>query len=99
MSLTLDSGSGKDRYHFEATTGLGRADYTGWSCFIDEGGDDHYRVKSGFGQATEKGVSGFFDLKGNDVYQLLDGSTVGKEEQPSNDKAMKYSTGGLFVDR
>lgn len=99
VSLMLDSGNGKDRYHFDASTGLGRADYIGWSCFIDEGGDDHYRVKSGFGKATEKSVSGFFDLKGNDVYQLLERSTVREEEQPSNGKAMKYSTGGLFVDR
>ena len=99
VSLMLDSGSGGDRYHFDASTGLGRADYSGWSCFIDEGGDDHYRVKSGFGQATEKGVSAFFDLKGNDVYQLPEGSTIRTEDQPNNHKTMKYSTGGLFVDR
>ena len=99
VSLMLDSGAGKDQYAFEQSTGLGGADYAGWGLFIDEGGNDKYRVKSGFGHASEKGLAGFFDLNGQDQYEIMAEPAVKNEERPANLKKIRYSSGGLFVDR
>ena len=95
VSLAVDAGTGDDRYTFDASTGLGRANHMGWAIFVDEGGDDRYTIQSGFGEGSEKGLAGFFDLGGNDTY-----STVPKTPIPfSNGITIPRSPGGLFVDR
>jgi len=99
VSLMLESGNGKDRYDFHQSTGLGRADYSGWGLFIDEGGADWYSAKSGFGSASEQGIGGFVDLSGKDSYQLpLDPATP-SDELPGDGKVVIYQKGGIFVDR
>lgn len=98
VSLMQDSGNGKDHYAFEASTGLGGADHSGWGLFIDEGGDDSYRTKSGFGQASEHGVAAFFDLKGKDLYQTAQ-DNLPNGQRPENGSVMIYPKGGMFVDR
>ncbi len=70
VSLLIDAGLGADRYDFSSTTGLGKADYSGWGLFIDEAGDDQYRVKEGLGHSSTHGLGAFFDLSGKDTYDL-----------------------------
>ena len=92
-------GVGSDRYAFAPTTGLGKADYSGWGLFIDEGGDDQYQVKEGFGQSSEHGLGAFFDLKGQDTYELPHDAATPASHRPTNGKVSLYPDGGLFVDR
>ena len=99
VSLLLDSGNGHDEYAFDQSTGLGRADHSGWGLFIDEGGNDQYRVKSGFGLALDRSLSGFFDLQGKDRYTQLQDSPTAQESSPGNDRVVVYPSGGIFVDR
>jgi hypothetical protein len=99
VSVMIDTGFDNDRYALADSTGLGRADYSGWALFIDEGGDDLYQLKDGFGHSTEHGVGAHFDLNGRDTYDVrqLAGTQAG--HRPSNGKAIVYPDGGLFVDR
>ena len=98
VSLMIDAGKGHDTYAFDRSTGLGRADYTSWGLFIDEGGADQYQAKSGLGDSSEKSVSGFFDLEGHDSYMLSDPS-IAAETRPGDGKLFFYPEGGVFVDR
>ena len=96
VSLTIDAGTGKDRYAIDQSTGLGKADYTGWAIFVDEGGADAYAVKLGFGEASEKSLAGFVDLGGNDTYALL---APASGFRPANGTTVPRPPGGFFSDR
>jgi hypothetical protein len=98
VSLMIDAGKGHDTYAFDRSTGLGRADYTSWGLFIDEGGADQYQAKSGLGDSSEKSAAGFFDLEGHDSYTLSD-SSISAETRPGDGKLFFYPEGGVFVDR
>lgn len=99
VSLMIDGGKGRDNYAFDHSTGLGRADFSGWGLFIDEGGADRYQAKSGFGSASEKSLAGFFDLNGRDSYGLPPEPIVPPDQQPTDGKVILYPKGGLFLDR
>jgi hypothetical protein len=99
VSVMVDTGFDNDRYALADSTGLGKADYSGWALFIDEGGDDLYQLKDGLGHSTEHGVGAHFDLKGRDTYDLRQLAGTQAEHRPSNGKAIVYPDGGLFVDR
>ncbi|MFO0701091.1 MAG: hypothetical protein U0236_17855 [Nitrospira sp.] len=96
VSLTIDAGTGQDAYTFDRTTGLGKADYTGWAVFMDEGGNDRYTVQSGFGEATEQSLAGFIDLGGEDHYSLLSPSS---STTPVNGTVLSHGSGSIFQDR
>lgn len=98
VSLMIDAGNGRDIYDFGHSTGFGRADYTSWGLFIDEGGADQYQAKSGLGDSSEKSAAGFFDLEGHDSYRLSD-SSISAETRPGDGKLFFYPEGGVFVDR
>ena len=98
MSVMIDAGTESDRYGFQSSNGLGKADYSGWGLFIDEGGNDSYQTKDGYGLSSQRGVGGFFDLKGTDTYQLAP-STADGDLRPTDGKVLLYPGGGLFVDR
>jgi hypothetical protein len=95
----IDAGPEGDRYTFLSTTGLGKADYSGWGLFVDEGGDDRYQLKEGLGHSSENGLGGFFDLKGQDTYDVPEVAASRADDRPSNGKVTVYPDGGLFVDR
>ncbi|HSL05359.1 MAG TPA: hypothetical protein VK901_17665, partial [Nitrospiraceae bacterium] len=99
VSLMIDAGKGRDIYDFDRSTGLGRADYSGWGLFIDEGGADQYQATSGFGDSSEKSVAGFFDLEGKDTYTLPSTSSTPTDARPTNGRLFFYPQGGAFVDR
>ena len=99
VSLMIDGGTSHDTYDFSRTTGLGRADYSSWGLFIDEGGADKYTTTSGFGDAAEKSVAGFFDLDGTDTYTLPAGLSTPPDRTPANATGFRYPLGGVFVDR
>ncbi|MEP6957415.1 MAG: hypothetical protein ABI980_01675, partial [Nitrospirota bacterium] len=99
VGLMIDADKGRDTYAFERSTGLGRADYSGWGLFIDEGGDDLYHAKSGLGDSSEKSVAGFFDLEGKDSYVVPSDSSVPVDSRPGDRKLFFYPHGGVFVDR
>ena len=99
VSVMIDAGVDGDRYAFSQSTGLGKADFSGWGLFLDEGGDDQYQLKEGFGHSSEHGVGAFFDLKGEDVYDVPQEAAAQPDLRPSNGKTTAYPTGGLFVDR
>ena len=98
MSVMIDAGTESDRYGFQSSNGLGKADYSGWGLFIDEGGNDSYQTKDGYGLSSQRGVGGFFDLKGTDTYQLAPSMADG-DLRPTDGKVLLYPSGGLFVDR
>ena len=98
MSVMIDAGTESDRYGFQSSNGLGKADYSGWGLFIDEGGNDSYQTKDGYGHSSQRGIGGFFDLKGTDTYQLAP-STADADLRPTDGKVLLYPSGGLFVDR
>lgn len=98
MSVMIDAGTESDRYGFQSSNGLGKADYSGWGLFIDEGGNDSYQTKDGYGLSSQRGIGGFFDLKGTDTYQLAP-STADGDLRPTDGKVLLYPGGGLFVDR
>jgi hypothetical protein len=95
----IDAGKGLDTYAFDRSTGLGRADYSGWGLFIDEGGVDQYHAASGFGDSSEKSVAGFFDLEGRGTYTLPSVSSMPGNIFPGNGTLFFYPQGGVFVDR
>ena len=95
VSLAIDGGTGDDRYAFDASTGLGKANHMGWAILVDEGGQDRYTTQSGFGEASEGSLAGFFDLAGSDTYSFLAATPV----QLSDGKTIPRTPGGLFVDR
>lgn len=99
VSLMVDGGKNPDTYDFGRTTGLGRADYSSWGLFIDEGGADEYKTQSGFGDSSEESVAGFFDLDGNDTYTLPTGVSTQPNNYPANGTRFRYPLGGVFVDR
>jgi hypothetical protein len=99
VGLMIDADKGRDTYAFDRSTGLGRADYSGWGLFIDEGGADLYHAKSGFGDSSEKSVAGFFDLEGKDSYVIPSDSSVPVDSRPGDGKLFFYPYGGVFVDR
>lgn len=96
VSLTIDAGTGQDAYTFDRTTGLGKADYTGWAVFVDEGGNDRYTIQSGFGEATERSLAGFIDLGGEDHYTILSPSS---SITPVNNTVLSHRLGSIFQDR
>jgi hypothetical protein len=98
MSVMIDAGTESDRYGFQSSNGLGKADYSGWGLFIDEGGNDSYQTKDGYGLSSQRGIGGFFDLKGTDTYQMAP-STADGDLRPTDGKVLLYPSGGLFVDR
>ena len=98
MSVMIDAGIESDRYGFQSSNGLGKADYSGWGLFIDEGGNDSYQTKDGYGLSSQRGIGGFFDLKGTDTYQMAPSTTDG-DFRPTDGKVLLYPSGGLFVDR
>lgn len=99
VGLMIDADKGRDTYAFDRSTGLGRANYSGWGLFIDEGGDDLYHAKSGLGDSSEKSVAGFFDLEGKDSYVVPSDSSVPVDSRPGDGKLFFYPHGGVFVDR
>ncbi len=99
VSLMIDAGKGRDTYAFDRSTGLGRADHSGWGLFVDEGGADQYNAKSGFGDSSEKSVAGFFDLEGKDSYTLPPDSSIPPDTRPSDGRLFSSPQGGVFVDR
>jgi hypothetical protein len=99
VSMLIDAGNGADRYDLSSTTGLGKADYSGWGLFIEEGGDDQYHIREGFGRSSEHGLGAFFDLNGQDAYDMPTTAAAQAEQPPSNGKVTLYPDGGLFVDR
>lgn len=99
VSMAVDAGTGQDRYAFERSTGLGRADYHSWGIFVDDGGADHYHTQSGFGTSSEFSVAGFFDLEGDDAYRPSAEATANKSPRPGNARRIDYPNGGLFLDR
>ena len=99
VSLMIDAGKGHDTYAFDRSTGLGRADYTSWGLFIDEGGADQYHATTGFGDSAEKSVAGFFDLEGTDTYMLPPDSSIPSDTRPRDGQLFFYPQGGVFVDR
>jgi len=99
VSMMIDSGLDGDLYAHALSTGLGKADYSGWGLFIDEGGDDRYQLKEGFGHSSEHGFGAFFDLKGQDTYDLPQNAVAQPDYRPTNNKVTLYPDGGLFVDR
>lgn len=99
VSLLIDAGNGRDAYAFEHSTGLSRADYSGWAVFIDEGGADSYQTQSGFGDSSEQAVAGFFDLQGKDNYSLLPDYRATLGQRPNNETQFVYPNGGVFQDR
>jgi len=98
MSMMIDAGTEPDRYVFLSSNGLGKADYSGWGLFIDEGGNDSSQTRDGYGLASQHGIGGFFDLKGIDTYKL-DPSMAEADLRPADGKVFLYPSGGLFVDR
>lgn len=96
VSLTIDAGTSQDIYMFDHTTGLGKADYSGWAVFVDEGGHDTYRVTSGFGEASERSLAGFIDLGGEDQYTA---SVPSSNLRPTNSLSSSTGPGSLFQDR
>lgn len=96
VSLTIDAGTGHDNYTFDRTTGLGKADHTGWAVFVDEGGNDRYTIQSGFGEATERSLAGFIDLSAEDQYTVLSPSS---SFRPANGISLSHGPGSLFQDR
>jgi hypothetical protein len=99
VSIMIDSGLDGDLYALTLSTGLGKADYTGWGIFIDEGGDDRYQLKEGFGNSSEHGFGAFFDLKGHDIYDSPQNAVAQGDHRPMNSKVILYTDGGLVVDR
>ena len=99
VSVMIDAGIENDRYTLTSSTGLGKADYSGWGLFVDEGGDDQYQLKEGFGHSSAHGVGAFFDLKGLDTYVLPPDRAAQAQDRPSNGRITLYPDGGLFVDR
>ena len=96
VSLTIDAGTGHDTYTFDRTTGLGKADYTGWGAFLEEGGIDHYTIQSGFGEVSEHSFAGFIDLAGDDQYTVL---SPPPNFRPTNSMSFTHGPGSLFQDR
>jgi hypothetical protein len=96
VSLTIDAGTGRDTYALNRTTGLGKADYTGWAVFVDEGGNDHYIIQSGYGEVSERSLAGFIDLAGDDQYTVLSPSS---QLRPSNNISISHAPGNHFQDR
>jgi len=96
VSLTIDAGNGHDTYEFDRTTGLGKADYTGWAIFVDEQGNDRYTVQLGFGEGFEHSLAGFIDLGGQDTYAVL---SPASNHRPANGIAQSPAAGSIFMDR
>ncbi|MDH5667646.1 MAG: hypothetical protein OEY86_06530 [Nitrospira sp.] len=97
VSLAIDAGDGHDIYAFDRTTGLGKADHTGWAVFIDERGDDRYTIRSGFGEGAKESFAGFIDLDGHDTYNVL--TPLFDNHHPRNGATLSPATGSIFVDR
>lgn len=99
VSLTIDGGKGHDIYTFDHSTGLGMADLTSWSVFIEEGGPDQYRVSRGMGIADPTSLTAFFDLGGTDDYPELPAAGVPGTLKRTNHTIQQDVSGGLFFDR
>jgi hypothetical protein len=98
-SLAIDGGKGRDTYLFDHSTGLGMADLTSWSVFVEEGGADQYRVSQGLGLADTTSLSAFFDLGGKDEYSELAAANHPGALKRTNDTIKQDPSGGLFVDK
>jgi hypothetical protein len=99
VSLAIDGGKGRDSYLFDHSTGLGMADLTSWSVFIEEGGSDQYRVSQGLGTADTTSLSAFFDLGGKDEYSELAAANHPGTLKRTNDIIQQDPSGGLFIDK
>lgn len=95
----IDGGKGRDIYLFDHSTGLGMADLTSWSVFIEEGGADQYRVSRGMGAADTTSLGAFFDLAGTDVYPDLPTTNSSGTLKRTNNTIQQDTAGGLFVDK
>jgi len=99
VSLMIDAGKGRDTYLFDHSTGLGMAELTSWSVFIEEGGTDLYRVSRGMGTADNTSLIAFFDLGGTDDYSdIATANNLGTLKR-TNETIQQDSPGGLFVDK
>jgi len=96
VSLTIDSGNGNDTYAFDQTTGLGKADHTGWAIFVDELGDDRYTIQTGLGEGSKGSLAGFIDLGGRDTYIVLSSAS---DLHPANNTTMSPTAGSIFADQ
>ena len=96
IMLCIDAGAGRDVYDLRRSSGLGQADHTSWSLFVEEGGVDRYLVPGGMGTASDNSMSGFFDLAGEDEYVNVPRSVAGSR---GNGETLLDPAGGLFVDR
>lgn len=97
--LMVDGGNGRDTYLFDRSTGLGMADLTSWSVFIEEGGNDQYRVSRGMGIADTTSLSAFFDLGGTDDYPDTPTANSFGTLKRTNNTIQQDVSGGLFVDK
>jgi len=97
--LMIDGGKGRDTYLFDHSTGLGMADLTSWSVFIEEGGADQYRLSRGMGTADTTSLGAFFDLAGTDDYPDLPTTNSSGTLKRSNNTIQQDTPGGLFVDK
>jgi len=96
VSLAIDAGNGDDTYAFERTTGLGKADHTGWAIFVDELGNDRYTIQTGLGEGSKGSLAGFIDLGGQDTYNIESSSA---NLRPANDTTLSPAAGSIFVDQ
>src|SRR5947208_3514280 len=96
IMLCIDAGAGRDVYDLRRSSGLGQADHTSWSLFVEEGGIDRYLVPGGMGTASDNSMSGFFDLAGEDEYVNVPRSVAGSR---GNGETLLDPAGGLFVHR
>lgn len=105
VMLFIDAGPGDDVYDLRRSDGLGLADFSAWSLFIEEGGNDRYLVGDGpdgargMGMASNGSMSGFFDLAGEDDYAIVPRSDLAGPVRRGNGQTLPDQAGGVFVDR
>lgn len=99
VAAAVDGGTGTDLSDFQRSSGLGRAELTSWSLFIEEGGNDRYLVPKGLGSASDDSLSGFFDLAGKDEYPPTASLNGPPGTTRGNGIILLESAGSLFVDR
>ncbi len=99
VMVAIDAGTGADQYDFQRSSGLGKAEHTSWSLFIEEGGNDRYLLSNGLGSASDDSLSGFFDLAGKDEYPPPASMNSPAGTTRGNGIILLESAGSLFVDR
>jgi hypothetical protein len=96
VAAAIDAGASDDIYDFQQSDGLGRADHSSWSLFLDDGGQDRYHIGRGLGTGERNSIGLFVDLGGNDEYQPTARADLGGR---GNGQKVVTPPGGLFVDR